>query len=94
MILTLDIGNTNIKAALFEGDAIKGSWRISTNHMYTADEYGLMLEGLMRHNGFALSDVTGIMISSVVPTINYTIEHMCDRYYNLYLELNGEKNGN
>ena len=80
MILTLDIGNTNIKAALFDEGEMRGSWRISTNHMYTADEYGLMLEGLMRHDGFALSDVTGIMISSVVPTVNFTIEHMCRSY--------------
>ena len=80
MILTLDIGNTNIKAALFDEGEMRGSWRISTNHMYTANEYGLMLEGLMRHDGFALSDVTGIMISSVVPTVNFTIEHMCRSY--------------
>ena len=83
MILTLDIGNTNIKAALFDEGEMRGSWRISTNHMYTADEYGLMLEGLMRHDGFALSDVTGIMISSVVPTVNFTIEHMCRNYFGI-----------
>ena len=39
-----------------------------------------MFEGLMRHDGFALPDVTGIMISSVVPTVNFTIEHMCRSY--------------
>ncbi len=80
MVLTLDIGNTNIKAALFDGEAMRGSWRISTNHSYTADEYGLTLEGLMRHDGFGLGDITGIMVSSVVPTVNFTIEHMCRSY--------------
>ena len=81
MILIMDVGNTNIKTALFEGDEMKYSWRISTNRIYTSDEYGLILSGLFSHAGLTMDCVDGIIMSSVVPTINYTLEHMCKDYF-------------
>lgn len=81
MILTMDIGNTNIKAGVFEGENLTGYWRVSTNTMYTSDEYGILLTNLFCHSGLNPRQVQGIMISSVVPTINYTIEHMCQDYF-------------
>lgn len=83
MILTLDIGNTNIKTALFEGDEMRHYWRISTVQTRTSDEYGISLCSLFAHEGRAKSDVTGIVLSSVVPSINFTIEHMCKNYFGL-----------
>lgn len=80
-ILTMDIGNTNIKAGLFDGEELVGYWRVSTNTMYTSDEYGILLTNLFAHSGHKTADVEGIMISSVVPTVNYTIEHMCQDYF-------------
>ena len=81
MIFTMDIGNTNIKTALFDGDKLLKYWRISTNRNYTSDEYGMVLTGLFSHDGYSPKDVEGIMISSVVPTINFTVEHMCKNYF-------------
>ena len=81
MILTMDIGNTNIKTALFDGTEMKRYWRVSTNKMYTSDEYGILLTNLFAHDGVRTEDVEGIIISSVVPTINYTIDHMCTNYF-------------
>ena len=81
MIYTMDVGNTNIKTALFEGSEMKYSWRISTNRIYTSDEYGLILSGLFSHAGLSMDCVDGVIISSVVPTINYTLEHMCKDYF-------------
>ena len=81
MIYTMDVGNTNIKTALFEGTEMKYSWRISTNRIYTSDEYGLILSGLFSHAGLTMDCVDGIIMSSVVPTINYTLEHMCKDYF-------------
>ena len=81
MILTLDIGNTNIKTALFDGENMRQYWRISTSRTLTSDEYGMILMNLMHHNGLSPDIVDGIIVSSVVPTINYTIEHMCDTYF-------------
>ncbi len=81
MILTLDIGNTNIKTALFEGMEMRQYWRISTNRARSSDEYGIILMGLLNHNGIPASAVDGIIMSSVVPQINFTIEHMCRNYF-------------
>lgn len=83
MILTLDIGNTNIKTALFQGEEMLNYWRIATNRSMSSDEYGILLANLFEYNGRKLSDVSGVSISSVVPSINFTIEHMCRNYLNL-----------
>ncbi len=81
MILTLDIGNTNIKVALFDGENLAQYWRISTDRAQTSDEYGMLLANLFAFHSLGLDCVEGIMISSVVPTVNFTIEHMCDTYF-------------
>ena len=81
MILTLDIGNTNIKTALFDGPEMVKYWRLSTNIQNSSDEYGITLVNLFQHAGIETDKVEGIIISSVVPTINFTIEHMCQNYF-------------
>ena len=81
MILTMDVGNTNIKTALFAGSELKKYWRISTSKTYTSDEYGILLSGLFSHEGLSRDMVEGIAMSSVVPTINFTLEHMCKNYF-------------
>ena len=83
MILTLDIGNTNMKTALFDGMEMVEYWRLSTNRNRTSDEYGMALINLLNHKGIAPERVEGIMMSSVVPQINFTIEHMCRNYFGM-----------
>jgi len=83
MILTLDIGNTNIKTALFDGKDMVKYWRLSTNITNTSDEYGITIMNLFRHENIDPKSVEGIIISSVVPTINFTIEHMCQNYFGM-----------
>ncbi len=83
MILTMDVGNTNIKTALFDGDTLVKYGRFSTNTTYTSDEYGILFENLFTHDGLKLSVVEGISISSVVPTMNFTLEHMCRNYFGM-----------
>lgn len=83
MILTLDIGNTNIKTALFEGAEMAHYWRISTSLSKTSDEYGILLMNMFAHESVKPEEVEGIVISSVVPTINFTIEHMCQNYFHM-----------
>ena len=83
MILTLDIGNTNMKSALFDGMEMKQYWRLATNRNRTSDEYGMSMMNLMNHYGIDRSQVKGIMMSSVVPQVNFTIEHMCRSYFGM-----------
>ena len=80
MILTLDIGNTNIKCAVFEGDAMLHTWRVSTVRHKTSAEFGIQLNMFLQYNGYGRKDIDGIIVSSVVPSINFTIEHMCRSY--------------
>ena len=81
MIFVMDIGNTNIKAAVFDGERLLKRWRCATNLTMTSDQYGIIMVDLFRYHGLDMRSIEGIMISSVVPTINYTIEHMCRDYF-------------
>ena len=83
MLLTMDIGNTNIKSALFEGPEMVHYWRLSTTRRYTSDEMGVMISQLFNHEGIDRGQVKGSMLSSGVPTINFTVEHMCRDYFGL-----------
>ena len=83
MIFTMDVGNTNIKMGLFNGKELIKYWRLSTNRTSTSDEYGILVTSLFHTDGLSRNQVNGIMISSVVPTVNFTIEHMCNDYFGI-----------
>jgi len=83
MIFVMDIGNTNIKAAVFDGKTLLKRWRCVTEPAMTSDQYGIIMADLFRYHGLDMRDIEGIMISSVVPTINFTIEHMCGDYFGM-----------
>ena len=81
MIFVMDVGNTNIKAAVFDGKKLVKRWRCATNPLMTSDQYGIIMMDLFRYHQLDSEKIEGIMISSVVPAINYTIEHMCRDYF-------------
>ena len=83
MLLVMDIGNTNIKLAVYDGDKNLGSWRVAVIEKSTADEYGITIKNLFSLVGISFDDIDGAIISSVVPSMNYTIEHMCQYYINV-----------
>ncbi len=80
MILTIDVGNTNIVLGVFDGEQLRCHWRISTNRQATADEYGMQLLALFRHTGLVIEQIQGIMISTVVPPLVFTLEQLCEKY--------------
>lgn len=80
MIICIDVGNTNIKCALFEGEDLRLSFRVATDLKKTSDEYGIHLCEMLALNGIPTKDVTGGIFSSVVPSLDYTIEHMLNVY--------------
>lgn len=67
MLLAIDVGNTNITFAVFEGEQIRADWRIGTVSRRTGDEYAGLLISLFNGRGLKLSDIDGVIISSVVP---------------------------
>lgn len=80
MIICMDVGNTNIKYAVFDGDELKLSFRVATEHKKTSDEYGGQLITILGNNGIGAADIVGGIISSVVPQLDYTLERMCRTY--------------
>ena len=80
MIICLDVGNTNIKFAVYDGDTLKLSFRVATDHKKTSDEYGGQLLSILGNNGVTPDDITGGIISSVVPQLDYTLDRMCRTY--------------
>ncbi|MCL2630209.1 MAG: type III pantothenate kinase [Firmicutes bacterium] len=80
MVLLLDIGNTNIKIGMVNNGDIVKTWRIASDHNKTADEFGMVFLELFRSCGFSFDNIEGVMVSSVAPALNYTVEHMCRHY--------------
>lgn len=76
----MDVGNTNIKYALFEKDKLVLSFRVATEHKKTSDEYGGQLVSILLNNGIKKDDIVGGIISSVVPQLDFTLERMCVTY--------------
>lgn len=83
MLLAIDLGNTNIKYGVFDGDKLVASFRVSSRISRTADEYGSVLVGLLSDSGIKKSQIDGIIFSSVIPALNYTICHMCEYFFDL-----------
>ncbi len=67
MLLAIDSGNTNAVFAVYEGDTLRASWRISTNARRTADEYAIWLTQLLSLEGFRPADIDAAIIGNVVP---------------------------
>ena len=83
MIFVFDVGNTNTVLGVYDGEELTHHWRIETNRNKTNDEYGMLIKSLFDFADLSLSDISGIIISSVVPPIMFALEKMCIRYFNL-----------
>ena len=80
MLLVIDVGNTNIKLGVYKEDKLVTSWRMSVKVTRTSDEFGITMLNLFASEGMTFSDIDGIIMSSVSPSLNYTIEHACEYY--------------
>lgn len=80
MIFVIDIGNTNIKYGVFESENLIASFRVASKKSSTADEYGTVVRDLLASGGINREQIEGVIVSSVIPQLNYTIEHMCEYY--------------
>ena len=83
MIICIDIGNTNIKYAIYDREDLRFSFRVSTDLKRTSDEYGEQLTGMLDSQKVAAGEIEGAIVSSVVPSLDYTIDKMCEVYLKL-----------
>ncbi len=81
MLLTLDVGNTNTVLGFFRGAELVAHWRLTTARDQTVDEYGILTRELFNSAGIDPASVSGVIISSVVPPLNPTLEEMSERYF-------------
>ncbi len=77
MLLTVDVGNTNIVLGLFDGDLLFESYRVRTDPRVTADELALMFRGLLA----AHPAPDGVSVCSTVPAVLEQLRTMFERYF-------------
>ncbi len=95
MLLTIDVGNTNTVLGVFRGDELIANWRLTTARTQTVDEYGVLTRNLFSLAGLNREMISGVIISSVVPPLNWTLAEMSRLYLGkkaLFVEL-GVKTG-
>ncbi len=84
MLLAIDIGNSNVVWGIFDQQTLKGHWRAATDLSKTADEYGTLFVSLLQGTGIAPDQVTGVILSSVVPALTSTFDAMTETYFHRF----------
>lgn len=83
MLLAIDIGNTNIDVGLFDGPNLAVNWSLATDVNKSADEYAIVLLGLVREHGGDPHDIRDAVICSVSPTLVPVFRELCEQYFHL-----------
>jgi type III pantothenate kinase len=73
MLLTLDIGNTEITVGLFRGETLEGHWRMTTNPGRTPDEWGSAISGFILAGGHSPNEVRAVCLASVAPSVTQAV---------------------
>ncbi|MCA0921037.1 type III pantothenate kinase [Pseudooceanicola nanhaiensis] len=81
MLLAIDCGNTNIVFSVWNGTEFLCTFRASTDHRRTADQYYVWLATLLQHHGVPM-DINAVIISSTVPRVVFNLRVLADRYFN------------
>jgi type III pantothenate kinase len=82
MLLAFDVGNTNIVLGVFKDGELIQNWRLETDPRKSADEYGMVINQLFAYEGLDVKDVEDIIISTVVPSVLYTLQYLSVKYFN------------
>ena len=80
MLLTVDVGNTNTVLGVFKDETLVANWRLTTARQQTVDEYGVLTRNLFTLAGLDRDSINGVIISSVVPPMNWTLGEMARIY--------------
>jgi len=80
-LLAIDVSNTHTKIGVYVGERLERHWRVRTEPDRTADEYGVTLIGLFQSSGADVADVSGVVVASVVPPMNATIDELAQRFF-------------
>ena len=83
MILVFDVGNTETTVGLFDGEALRGHWRVTSDVSRTPDEIAILLRALLAAEGVAVGNVDRVAIGSVVPALTDPIAQACEIVVNV-----------
>ncbi len=83
MLLVVDVGNTNITLGVFDGEELNGTFRMTTKLPRTSDEYGIELRQLIECQGLNSSDITDIIVASVVPDVMHSLGSAMIKYFGI-----------
>ncbi len=90
MLLAVDVGNTNVVFALYDGRASKARWRIATDPRRTGDEYAVWLLQLLAIEGVERGAISQIIVGSVVPRAIHNLTVLAEKYFGLAPLIAGE----
>lgn len=79
MLLTVDIGNTNLTIGAYSGEELKFVARLATDRSRTEDQYAIELKSIFDLHGYAFDQFSGSAISSVVPELTGAVAHAAKR---------------
>lgn len=82
MILVIDIGNTTMEFGIYIEDSLKYVFRLGTKRDITSDEVGLFVTQFIEHIKLDVSDFSDVILSSVVPQVNYSVMNSIRKYFN------------
>jgi type III pantothenate kinase len=83
VLIAFDVGNTNVTIGVFDGDEICATWRLATDNERLADEYAVMMLGLLHAEDIAIESITEGVMASVVPDLAPIFEKLCTRYFGI-----------
>lgn len=90
MLMAIDVGNTNMVFGIYDGDALRGTFRLSTNTERTSDEIGLKIHAYFNFIGLKSQAVTAVIIASVVPPVMHTLTSAILKYVGVAPVIVGE----
>jgi len=80
LIFVIDVGNTNIVLGIYKDKKLIVNWRIGTDKNKSSDELGMLFLSLFNNQSIRIKDIDGVIVSSVVPPIMYSLEHAVRKY--------------
>src|SRR5574342_44433 len=83
MLLAIDIGNTNVVLGVFDKEKLVENWRVGTKTQITSDEYAMILKYLFGFTGIEFRQVTGLIVSTVVPPLPPVMPQMSRKYFTI-----------
>lgn len=86
MLFVIDIGNSHTVTGVYDGETLVAHWRLTSDKNRTADEIAIRYFALFEIAGINPKEIEGMVISSVVPTLETAWIECCEKYFSMKSE--------